>query len=321
MTKAARQFKRYPLHQSPLYKLNSRRKLAELFGLPLIDLERLARRKDNYRVFTIGRASVKSRQVEVPKARLERIHRRIFNLLSRVAPPPYLHSGIKGKSYITNARAHLGSQRLITLDIRSFFPSTLGWHVFEFFHEVMKCSRDVAGLLTTLVTYDNHIPTGSCVSQLMAFYAHCTMFDEIYALANSLGLSMTCYVDDIAISGNRANRSTLYKVRGILKRRGLQSPSRKERVYDPGYPKLVTGSVIYGDELRLPNKKHKRLHEEIKQILSMPDSSEKLRKIIISVGRAVAASQSDTAMEKWVGLLNQEKMRVRKVLSKPPLRK
>ena len=276
MASIKKPLKGYSLNQSPFYKLKSRRKLASLFNLELKELERLVKRPDNYRVFIIGKGTNKHRVVEVPKIKLERIHRRLFNLLRRIRTPEYLHSGVKGKSYITNAKTHINADRLITLDIQKFFPSTLGWHIFEFFCDEMKCSSDVAGLLTSICTYDNHVPTGSCISQIIAFYAHKSMFDEIDKLTKSLNLNMTCYVDDIAVSGNKANRKTLYLIRGIIKRRALRSPSRKEHIYDIGKPKKVTGSIINKGTMLLPNKKHKLIHKEIEVIRMTNNAEERL---------------------------------------------
>ncbi len=315
------QHKLYAFDQSPLYRLKSRKKLATLFNTSLNDLERLAKRPDNYRHFILGKERDKSRQVEVPKPKLERIHRRLFNLLRRIMPPSYLHSGVKKRSYITNAAAHVGNSRLIKLDIQKFYPSTLGWHVFEFYFDVLHCSRDVAGLLTLLSVCRGHVPTGSCLSQVTAFYAHYKMFEAIYELTQSLGLTMTCYVDDIAISGEKANRSTLYRIRGILKQRGLQSPAKKEFVYEKGYPKEVTGSIVLDDGLRLPNKKHMGMHHEVSSILRMEDSTEKLRLLNVVIGRAVAGSQSDPKLVTRIKSLLQEKTRVARIIEKKSTQK
>ena len=314
MVKTSSKHNNYPLNQSPLYKLQTRRKLAGLFGMSAPELEKLAKRPDNYRIFTIGKDKNKLRQVEEPKPCLERIHRRLFNLLRRINPPEYLHSGIKGRSYITNAKEHIGSDTAITLDIRKFFPSTRGWHVFDFFHNVMQCSRDVAGLLTKLSTCHDHVPTGSCLSQVIAFYAHYEMFEEIYNLTSSKGLIMTCYVDDIAISGKNANKAVLYEIRGILKRRGLKSHSGKESVFRKGVPKEITGSIVVENGLRLPNKKHQKIHKEITSILKMDDTKDKLALINITMGRLIAASQSDPDINQHVHSLRYEKNRVEKLV-------
>jgi len=142
----------YPLNQCPLFKLKSKKKLADILGMSVQEIESLVKREDNYRVFFINKANGKPRKIEEPKPHLERIHRRLFNLLSRIKAPEYLHSGVVNRSYISNAAAHLNADTALTLDIEGFFPSTLGWHVFEFFELVMQCSRDVSGLITRLST-------------------------------------------------------------------------------------------------------------------------------------------------------------------------
>lgn len=309
MVKIRNRHKKYPLNQSPIYKIKNRRKLATIFCVQLKDLERMASESDlNYRIRP--KNAIRSREYQIPQRQLRRVHQLLFVLLSRIDPPAYLHSGVKGRSYITNARAHLGATRLIKLDIEKYFPSTRGWQVFEFFHEIMLCSRDVAWLLTTLSTYNDFVPTGSYLSQPIAFYAHYYTFEEIKTLADTLRLTMTCYVDDITISGDKANQETLYKVRGILKKRGLESNSGKECIYNLGCPKAVTGSIIVGEELRLPNRKHKALYEEGKQIFALPDSEEKFKLLEIALGRAVAARQSDPAIERRVHAIKQEKRRL-----------
>jgi len=307
--------KPYSINQSPLYKLQTRRKLASLFDLSVVELERLAKKPDNYRVFTIGKEKGKPRQVEEPKPRLERIHRRLFNLLRRIEPPEYLHSGTKGKSYITNAKTHIGSDTLITLDIQKFFPSTCGWHVFEFFHDVMHCSRDVAGLLTRISTCHDHVPTGSCLSQVIAFYAHYSMFEEIHSLTSSMNLVMTCYVDDLAISGKNANKAVLHEIRCILQKRGLRSHPKKESVFRRGVPKEITGSIVLDNGLKLPNRKHEKIHNEIRLILKLDDSKEKLALLNVTMGRLIAANQSDSALSRQVRSLRCEVNRIEKLVS------
>ena len=84
MAKAKAKAKSYPLDQCPLYKMSSRKKLAEIiFNVSLTALETLGANPANYRVFSIQQGG-KERQVEVPKVVLERIHRRLFALLERL---------------------------------------------------------------------------------------------------------------------------------------------------------------------------------------------------------------------------------------------
>jgi hypothetical protein len=71
----------YHLNQCPLFRLKSKKKLAEILGLSVQEIESLAKREDNYRVFFINKTKAKPRKIEEPKPHLERIHRRLFNLL------------------------------------------------------------------------------------------------------------------------------------------------------------------------------------------------------------------------------------------------
>jgi len=260
----------YPLNQSPLYKLRNKRKLASYFDLSLKDLNHLIMKdKDNYRVFQIKKDSVKARTVETPKPILERIHRKLFNYLRKIDSPIYLHSGVKSRSYITNARTHIGSHRLLKIDIEKFFPSTKKKHVYNFFYSVMKCESDVAGLLSEILTIDGHLPTGSCISQIIAFYSHYEMFQQLYNLSKENNINMTCYVDDIVFSGMNVSKGFQFKVSKIIKNNDLNIQKRKTRLYGKYEFKLVTGVIVNSNEIRIQNCKHHKVymkHNEIKKI-------------------------------------------------------
>ena len=112
----------YPLEQSPLFRLQSKKKLAELLGLELRELVQLAAIKENYIKFTSVSSSGRPRDIQQPLPRLNRIHVRLFDLLRRIQPPAYLKSGVRGESQITNAAAHVNDSRGFKFDIKNFFP-------------------------------------------------------------------------------------------------------------------------------------------------------------------------------------------------------
>ena len=111
----------------------------------------------------------------------------------------------------------------IKIDVKRFFPSVTRAAIFNFFNGPLKCRRDVAGLLADLLTFEAHLATGSAASPIIAFYAFKSMFDEIARLATSNALTMSCYVDDMTLSGVRANRRQLFEIRKIIARHGLKS--------------------------------------------------------------------------------------------------
>lgn len=296
--------------------LKSKKKVAIVLNIALSELNEIKIDPNKYYYIhsPIDKNTGKKRKCECPSGKLKYIHKRLFSLLTRIEPPEYLHSGTKGRSYITNAKKHLDGARLIKMDIKRYFPSTRGWHVYQFFNDILGCSKDVSYLLTALTTYNDHLPTGSPVSQILAHYAHCRMFDQIQGIASSRGLVHTCYVDDIAMSGNKANKQTQYLVRGILKARGLSSPRKKERCFDIGKTKHITGAVIRNNKLFVPNRKHKKIHDVSNQINNSDNQMDKLKLINSNIGRVNAASELDERMKKSLGGMYQKKSELSKIL-------
>jgi len=102
----------------PVVRCSSKKKLAELLGTDRAKL--IALTKDlTYRVFT-RRANGKERVIEEPRGELRRVHDRLLALLSRIEPPSYLHSGVKRRSYISNAKQHAGRGRILKTDVSRF---------------------------------------------------------------------------------------------------------------------------------------------------------------------------------------------------------
>jgi hypothetical protein len=240
----------YSVNQSPFYRLNSKRKLAELLGFEMADFTKLVD-DSNYHHFL----NKNGREIQHPINELDPIHNRIAKLLARLDLPDYLHS-CKGRSYVSNAAAHMSDVPLIKTDISKFYPSTSFSSVFNLFHESFYCSRDVAWHLARLCCYKGrHLPTGSYLSGIIAFLAHRPMFDEIFELSCRVGCTMTCYVDDIVLSGNQATKTLLYEVCGIITRHGLAAKRDKSKTFPANKPKIVTGVVISSDGLAVPNKR------------------------------------------------------------------
>lgn len=285
---------RYPLDQSPLFRLKSRRRLAqEVFNLDLPRLEKLASNGDtNFLVFNVGQGG-KKRQVETPKVILERIHRRLFALLERIEKPDYLHSGVKGRSYITNAKAHVGVVPLVKLDLKKFYPSVSSARVYRFFHDSMQCSPDVAGLLTKLTTHSGHVPTGSCVSQLLAFFAAKPLFDALHQLSVDHSVRDGVYVDDMTYSGIAATPSFLWQVKQVVHAHGFEY--HKDRSYRADSQKLVTGVMIDGDRVAvLPSKEF----DLWRQVMALGDGDVKERTAAVEslIGSVVAAGQIEARL-------------------------
>jgi RNA-directed DNA polymerase len=289
-----------PLSLCWLYAIESPSDLARRLStashkLKVDDLSFFARDAGNYRLFPIYDEKGKARPIQWPKRRLQGIHTRIHKLLSRVAVPKYLHSAVRGKSYVSNAAAHDPKVPTIKIDVKKFFPSVSRAVIFNFFVGPLKCRRDVAGLLADILTFDARLPTGSAASPIIAYYSFKPMFDEIALFAESLDLTMTCYVDDMAFSGLRANKSTLYAVRGIIAGHGLKS--HKAYTFSGSQPKVVTGVCNTTAGPRVPNKLHLKIKTGFDALAKAQNVIEEDKVLRSLLGRLEAAGQIDPAFK------------------------
>ena len=308
---------RYPLNQSPLYKLHNRKKLAELFDTKIQELERLADAPDSqYRRFekTIEKnGKFKKRFIEHPKPELRRIQRRLVSLLDRIQPPDYLHSGFRGRSYISNARRHDCNSRVAKIDIKSFFPSAYAGYVYRTFEDTFRCSPDVAAVITKLTTAFNHVPTGGNSSTMISFFAFKPMFDEIFQLSQSRGLIMSCCVDDMTFSGGAATAGFLNEVHLIVVRYGLKT--HKRHCFEARQPKIVTGVVLTPNGLRLPNSRRKKLHEVIIAFENETNPQQKIKLGQQMLGRATEAAQVEKRFEMFVPFASEKLKEAKKFRS------
>ncbi|SET27820.1 reverse transcriptase family protein [Thorsellia anophelis] len=248
----------YHLDQSPFYKLQSKKKLLALLCINEAELKDCITSPLNYNVFLNG-----TRVIETPIGVLKKVHWRIASLLIRVNVPEYLQSGKKKHSNISNAKVHIGDTNLLSTDIKSFYPSTLRYKVFNFFLNIMKCSVYVADILSKLSTYNDHIPTGSQLSMPLVFWSNFRMFSQLNGLAEKHNAKMTVYVDDITFSGNSVNNLFLSVVKKIIISNNHTPHPNKTKLYASKENKIVTGVVIKGSKILIMNKHHKAIYQDL----------------------------------------------------------
>lgn len=251
--------KQYPDHQSALFGLKGLGQLREalLWNASQGKLERVAGKPSSYKVWI----NSEGREVQEAIGELRKLHVRIATLLRRIEPPRYRHSGVRGRSYITNGAEHAIEKPSLKLDIQKYFPSTTFKFVYTLFRESLQCAEDVAVLLARICCFrDTHLPTGGVHSEVVAFYAHKPLFDRLAQRAAERGGVFTVYIDDMMMTFDRASASDLRWVENETTRHGLILHPRKSRVVRKREAKTITGVRILGREIRAPQRNHQKLH-------------------------------------------------------------
>ena len=268
----------YELNQCVIYKLKSKRKLKKLLNLSENSNLKIYFNDDYFSCFDLMQEDGSARNIQTPINELQQIHIRLANFFKYVKTPDYLHSGKKKHSIVTNAKAHIDSSKpTLTIDIAKFFPSTKREKIFNFFYKKMHQSADVADILSRLVCYNNHVPTGSSISMLIAFWANKEMFDELYKLCEANNIIMTVYVDDISFTGNGVDKLFLKKVTEIIERYGLNIKKEKVKFFKANSPKTITGVIVKNNRIYARNEHYKKLRvmESAYKITKVEDVIEK----------------------------------------------
>lgn len=283
----------YNRTQSRLFRLKSPNQLCALLAITPLQLQELLTARENYLRWT---DKVTGRPIQCPKPRLDRIHRRVATLLARMETPDFLHSAVQGRSYITNADCHDPNQATIKVDIKKFYPSARAQAVFHFFLDRMECEGDVAGILAQLLTVDGHLPTGSSASPILSYFAYEDMFGEIFELAIERGCQMTCYVDDMVITGPEATRRMIRDVIVIVRKYRLWG--HKTKAFKQGQPKIITGVAVTKVGRRLPNQRQHRIAQDFENLKHAKTEPEKLVILRKLTGRLFEAAQVDATWRK-----------------------
>lgn len=268
MLKNKDKYLRYEFNQSPFYCLQSKKKLRKLLRLGKEKLKEFTKSEGLYREKKeIIEGKPEPRLIEKPKPDLKKTQKRIEDILKRIKIPTYIQAPAINRSYITNAKIHTNAKQVRNLDIKQYFFSTCSRRVYWFFNKQMRCSKDVSAIVTRLLTYKGHLPTGSPSSPIISYFSHMDMWKNINELAENANCRFTVYMDDITISGDSVSDQLIWQIKQQLHLNGLHNNQRKEKNYvnKPTYE--ITGIIVTKEgKLKLPNRQHLKMHK-IRQAL------------------------------------------------------
>lgn len=250
---------KYPLRDSPFFRLRTKAKLARLLQVSSAQMTRLAEAENRYIHFQKPKKNGGSRDISAPIPPLKSVQGRIANLLGRITPPDYLFAPVKGRSYVDNAARHVGARSIHLLDIEDFFPSCTIRKVIWFFRSRLECSSDVATILGRIVTENGVLPQGSPCSPILAYFAYIEMWEEIASRVSLEGCTLSVYADDLTISGARVPKAMIWDVKQILRRHGHRHAPLKERARRDR-PAEVTGVILNRCGVTAPNRQRQKLH-------------------------------------------------------------
>lgn len=215
------------------------------------------------------------RLLEVPGIRLRTVQRRALDRL--LAPIPLhaaAHGFVPGRSAVTGASTHTGSEVVISLDLTAFFAHVTPGRIFGVLRQA-GYPEATAHVLTGLCTHAvpepvlrsmpdggtegerfglahalraAHLPQGAPSSPALANLAVRRLDSRLAGWAQAAGATYTRYADDLAFSGpaTLARRADAFisGVERIVEAEGHAVNPRKTRVRGASVRQSVTGVVV-----------------------------------------------------------------------------
>ncbi|HEY2975559.1 MAG TPA: reverse transcriptase family protein, partial [Pyrinomonadaceae bacterium] len=178
--------------------------------------------------------------------------------------PAYLCGGVKGRSVLDNVAHHQRASLIVTLDIKSWFPSITARQVYFVWRRVLKCSHEVAKLLTTLTTFNGYLPQGAPTSTTLSNLVLFSIDAPIRKAAAAVGVNYSSWVDDLPLSGSQA-RQLIPLVIETLKRSGFKISRSKLKVMGSGKQRQVNG-VIAGEKPSISKENRDRIRAALHRL-------------------------------------------------------
>ncbi len=215
----------------------------------VLDLANSAEDEKRYNSYKRLKKSGGVRYINASVGSLKRLQRTIYErLLTRHRMPEHVHGGVKGRSIVTNASAHIGKKVVINIDLTNFFSSIKSPAVKQIFVETFKCDDETANVLAQLSTFKGALPTGAPTSSALANIAAFAVDEAIVAALTQhiprTEFGYSRYVDDITISGDDRLVDRLPGVYEAVQAGGFTCNERKTRILRRSTRQWVTGVVV-----------------------------------------------------------------------------
>jgi hypothetical protein len=215
----------------------------------------------------VAKRGGRTRLIEMPKARLKAIQRRVLrDILDRIPPHEAAHGFRRGRSVLTYAAPHAGRRIVLRFDLRDFFPSVRAARVHALYRTAGypdPVARLLSGLCTNAAPSEvrdtvaremalpyaaAHLPQGAPTSPGLANLCAYRLDCRLAALAGSVGARYTRYADDLAFSGGealeRGARRFQVMVCRVALEEGFEVHTRKSRFMRQAVRQQLAGVVV-----------------------------------------------------------------------------
>ncbi len=259
--------------------------VAEAMGFPIPRLRWLAfhtvaAARVHYVSFTVPKKSGGERTLSAPHRDLARAQEWILRgVLDRIPVHDAAHGFVRGRSTVTGAAPHAGTEIVLNMDVRDFFPTITFPRVKGVFRQLgyspavatilallcTECPRrtvQLAGQTLHDATGPRGLPQGACTSPALSNLVTRRLDARLRGVGAKIGWTYTRYADDMTFSSSGEPVAKIgwliARVRHLVQDEGFAIHPGKTRVQRRHTAQTVTGIVV-NDRPGVPRETVRRL--------------------------------------------------------------
>jgi len=227
----------------------------------------------HYKKIAIPKKDGGMRELSVPDNFLKAVQHKILNtLLIHEEVSPYATAYRLGTSPLVNARVHLGQEKILKLDIKSFFDTVIYPLVKEKAFPKFRYSEQNRILLTLICMHNESLPQGAPTSPAISNIIMKDFDNTVGTFCKGLGANYTRYCDDMTFSGSFDEKAVIDFVKKELSKLGFFLNDKKTVVAARTTRQSVTG-IIVNDKLNVSSSYRRKIRQELYYITSYGLSS------------------------------------------------
>ena len=214
-----------------------------------------------YRTFSILKKNGKERVINEPLPSLKEIQDWILKeILVKISISPYAKAYVTGRSIKDNARFHRRQNKVLTMDLKNFFPSITFGRILNVFKKV-GYRESVAVMLANLCCLNNELPQGAPTSPALSNIIASGLDYKIADFLKGKDVRYTRYADDLTFSGDFNEGDTIKHIERIVCRQGFNVNHSKTRVRKRNQRQEVTG-VVVNEKLQVSRELRRRIRSD-----------------------------------------------------------
>ena len=153
-----------------------------------------------------------------------------------------------------NARFHKKQNFLLKIDLKDYFTCLNESSVYKLFLQ-FGYSKKLCILMTKLCTLSHSLPQGAPTSPYLSNLLTINLDDDIAVYCRNINrkLRYSRYADDITISGESIDSSTISDITKLIKKNSLTVNTDKVHIFKKHQQQIVTGIVV-NEKLQVSKK-------------------------------------------------------------------